>query len=209
MSKKLMMSKKLTKRQSVIALAVVVALVVLVVGLVMKNASTSVNQAQQAVDSYGGGNTPTTSEPTNLLKNAVLYDASKDAVYKTQILHINSATASDVISNPILKQSKVADPNVKFLVINATITNTTSVPITFASYALLDDKGNTLNDALENSDGFTLLLALENYLFQRTLNPNVPETGDMLFKIPAGLHSGAIVGINNSTGKVTGIKISF
>lgn len=201
--------KKITKQQSWIIFALFVVAVSIVLAYVAGRTNESVDQSQKAASnlSDSAGLATIEDKPTNLLKDAVLYDSNQEVTYKTLKLHVNSATASNVISYPLLKQSKTAENGVKFLLVNVTITNTTSTPINFEPFALLDDKGNLLNDAVSND--LTLIQYFEDSLLSRSLNPNVPETGNVLFKIPDSLHNGAIISVNLSTGKVTGVKINF
>ncbi len=73
-----------------------------------------------------------------------------------------------------------ASENTKFVVLNMTATNITSEGYTFDEddFKLIDGQGRKF-------DAFSSIGNIDNYLEMRSLQPSIPETGFIVFRIPA------------------------
>lgn len=126
-----------------------------------------------------------------------------DVQLATLRVKINSSEEKNMLSGGY-GAPKVADQNAKFVIINATITNSTSSQFTFFpddGFRLVD-QNNREFQTYDNTIG-----SIENYLNSRELSPDVEESGVIVYEVPKDSNSYSIVVGKSGTDEVYHILV--
>lgn len=125
-------------------------------------------------------NSGDTSSKGEEMVNEVVIDKAigDDVELATMKFKVNTAEEKQVLKRSYGETT--ASEDTKFVVLNMTATNITSDSYDFAEddFKLIDDKGRKF-------DAFGSIGNVDNYLDVRSLQPSIPETGVVVFKIPS------------------------
>lgn len=127
--------------------------------------------------------------------------------FASQKMKVNSAKLVDSISDGSSYSSPaVAGDGAKFLVVNITIENTSVSPFAYRDFSLF-----TSNDSvIEKQYGaYSSYGEIENYIDGRELQPGIPETGNVVYRVPNGKNEFLIGGAISGTSRALHTKISL
>lgn len=161
----------------------------------ISNAFSATNDATKDESSQTAQESP--EEDIKLIK----YKAGEEMVYSAQKMKLVNAKSAQTISSQY-GGPLVADKDTKFVIVTHTVTNTTDSPFTYQPFVLLDSENkqyNVITNAIGNID---------NYLDVRELSPNVPETGVIVFKVPASTKQFSLGGLKAATNEFHGAEFS-
>lgn len=178
---------------------IIVALAIVIVFLLNKN-----NGETQTVNKQDNETQVSTPESTEVKSDSddwVMFDLNEKMVFATQEMQVNSSELATYIQESGAYSSpEYAGDGAKFLIVNMTIKNTTNQPLTFRALSLINQDG----DQYEEYSGIGLV---DNYLTVRDLPPNIPETGNVVFRVSSDSTSFKIFGQNSGTGEVYAVDL--
>lgn len=115
------------------------------------------------------------------LKNAQIVEVGTDMVFSTIRARVNSVrTANTISDSSIYSQPEVAGEGAVFVIINMTQTNITSTPFLYSDFILIDDTG-------KNYSPYNAIGSIDNYMDVRELSPDIPESGNAVYRVPTSV----------------------
>lgn len=152
--------------------------------------------AQKPVAAVAKPQTQTQTSDSNAseLSKAHLYKVGDTVKFASQTLTVNSARTTNELSSQY-GQPYFADSGTKFVVVNMTITNTTTTPFMYNPFAVIDQK-NRFYQAYDKT-----AMAIDDYLTIKQLSPSVPLTGEEVYQVPqdsTDFRIGAYTGNSNN-----------
>lgn len=139
-------------------------------------------------------------ETTSQLASATIYKVGDTVPFATQTFKVNSVTvATSIRENNSYSKPTYAKDGTKFIVINVTVTNTTSTPFSFDDYILYDNKDRQYNAFNDIGD-------IDNYMAVRDLEPSIPETGVVVYQVPNDATEFRLGAIKDGTNKMLLVK---
>lgn len=149
-------------------------------------------------------NTPIV-ESNPIIKPSEMAKVGEEIQLNNFKMRVNSVESKNTITSQ--GQIYSAAEGTKYLVINMTLTNTTKEPISlfgnFGKIILMDDNETTYKPTSEEVSFTPESIALLN------LNPGVPDTGILTFRLPASVVSTNVGCLNLDGTKFIGTKISW
>lgn len=187
---------KLSKKY-LIAAGVIVVLAVAggATALIMHKGKTPQPSTSHAATTQTSSKTKTQSSSNPDYANAKLYKIGDVVPYQSETAQINSATTANSISSQY-SSPVFADSGTKFVIVNMTITNTTTDPYIYSPFVLIDQKDRLYN-AYSNTIG-----NIDNYLDGSQLSPSVPKTGVEVYQVPQDSTTFRIGGRVGNTSKL-------
>jgi large-conductance mechanosensitive channel len=184
---------------------IVVSTILFLIGVffifVFINAIKAVNHTVNTTDPTSSAQS-SRDEVTSQLAGAKIYKTGDTVAFATQTLKVDSIRkATSIREDNDYSDSTYAKDGTKFLVINITVTNTTSAPFTFDDYALYDNKDRQYN-------AFDSIGDIDNYMAGRDLEPSIPETGVVVYQVPNDATEFRFGGANADTNKISLVKFS-
>lgn len=142
-------------------------------------AAVTMNKNKSSENTKSQTVTPTQAKPVPKPKyaDATLYKVGDTVQYQSVSLKVNSVKSSSSISGAF-SSPVFADPGTKFMIVNLTVTNTTTDPFTYNPFILIDQKDrlfNAYDKTIGNVDG---------YLETAELSPSVPKSGNEVYQVP-------------------------
>lgn len=136
------------------------------------NSAQSTNGTQERLDSTES------SERLKLINKSEQVEIGSVMKFSTIDVKVNSVNQSKTIStsNPYA-EAESAGEGAKFVIVNLTMTNTTTSPIYYRELVLIGDDGRDFGS-------FTAIGKIDNYMDGRDLIPGIPETGNAIYKVP-------------------------
>ncbi len=131
----------------------------------------------------------------------VLHGMGEDVALSTTVMKVSAAFTASTISSSYGSTAQ-AKQGAKFIILEATLTNTTNAPFTFRGVpALFDQKGRQFN----SYDG--TIGHIEGYLEMRSLAPGVPEHGFFVYEVPDDASSFKLEVVHSDTDQLHSVLV--
>jgi hypothetical protein len=135
-------------------------------------------------------------------KNNISVAQGSEVELATFTYVINSAEEKDMIKSSY-GQPHLAGEGTKFVVVNATITNTTPETFSFDEDAFtLEDSNGDLYKPYKNTIG-----NIDTYLAWQELSPNIPNTGVVVFQLPVSIEAYELLAAKANTNDLYRVKL--
>lgn len=174
--------KKLTKIIIIGAIILIVGLAGAVIWLLNRPTNTA------------SSDTTTSTATSSVFDDAEILSIGQTIVFGKQEFTLNSVKASNTI--PAGNNTLTASAGSIYVIANVTSKNTTAYPFDFSPYDLYSQSGKGYNADSDAS------FYIEEDMVNRRLQPDVPETGNIVYKIPSDTTTVYIGGTNVSSGKI-------
>lgn len=190
-----------TKNLAIVVAFVILVAVIAVLGWQVMSKEGSENSNSETTSSNSSMKTDTIDEDAetkqDILAKSKIVPVGTEMTFATIKAKINSVRSASTIStsNPYSDPEAAGDGAV-FVVVNLTQTNITSTPFTYREFILIDENG-------KNYSPFNAIGSIDNYMDVRELSPDIPETGNAVYRVPASVKKLYIGG--NINGQETGI----
>lgn len=197
------MTKKISKKTTLIIVATIAAAIIvslLVVIVLLLNSKQSDTTTTRQDKSSSSQNSDSTAEKADS-DDWVYSQMGETMEFATQDMKVNYARLTNFIKDSSSYSSpEYAGENAKFLIVNMTIRNTTNQTFGYRAFSVIDQDGNQYQD-------YNAIGSIDNYLDVRDLSPNIPETGNAVYRVSSDSTSFTLFGMNSDTGKTLAVKI--
>lgn len=199
------MPKKLNRKAilwaSLSALVLIIIALAAVIIFLLNNSSDETQAANKQTDETQIS-TPESTEVKTDSDDWVMFNLNEKMVFATQEMQVNSSRLATYIKeSSAYSTPEYAGEGAQFLIINMTIKNTTNQPFSFRAMSLINQDG----DQYEEYSGIG---SVDDYLTGRELAPNIPETGNVVFRVSSDSTSFKLFGQNSSTGEVYAVDLN-
>lgn len=137
---------------------------------------------QETAEELGGieVNDETSLKETLEESDVIEMDIGSTVELATLNFTVDSAEEKDILTGGSFNEPAVARENAKFIVIDASVTNTTDSDMAWNTDGILlvDDQNRQFSHFED------VFFAVDNYLEQRKLIPDITETGVIVYEIP-------------------------
>lgn len=141
------------------------------------------------------------------ISDVELVEVGQYMQFATQKMRVNSAKLTDTISDGSSYTSpSVAGEGVKFLVINITVENTSVSPFSYRDFSLFTSKNSQIE---KQYSAYSSYGEIENYIDGRELQPGIPETGNVVYRVPDDKKEFQLGGAVSGTSKALHTRISL
>lgn len=179
--------------------AVTIALIIVVLILLNKPSNTNENDPQNSSTTHS---TEKELSNTSEQDDWIYFKVGETIPFATQEMKVNSVKLVDFIKATSAYSSPMsAGDGAKFLVINMTVKNTTNQTFSYMAFGLVNQKGSQYQE-------YNAIGEIDNYMTARDLSPNIPETGNVVYRVSDDSTSFELFGQNSSTGKTNSVKLN-
>lgn len=206
---------KFNKRTiSIIAIVLAVALVAVVLLIVKPFSDDKAGEARNSGQPETGrtadnviGDVGMSADDGTDIEDVDLYKVGEYMEFATQKMRVNSAELTDTISDGSGYSSPaVAGDGTKFLVVNITVENTSVAPFNYRDFMAYTSKDSKLEKQYSAYDSYG---EINDSMQHRDLQPNIPETGNVVYRVPSGYSEFQIGGAVSGASKALHTLISL